>query len=104
SADDVFGEDAFGNVVEALEVAPTGDRQPPLPEQPLESRLAVRPSPPRAGALAGHRQLTGGNRTALDDLAEHRVLEGALLAAHAGPALALVRHPPAHQRIHVERH
>jgi hypothetical protein len=51
------GNDALGDVVEALEVASAGDRDAPLSEEHFHRVLAFRPAPPRAAALAGHRQL-----------------------------------------------
>ena len=103
------GDDTLGDVINALEAAaprPGGDAAGP--EQPFERALGVAPFPPAAAASAVL-EVRGGHRAFGFDSPEDRVRLGALFAgegaqrAPAGRAALGAGHPPAQQRVEVER-
>ena len=112
---DGIGEDAFGEVVDALEATPRRSRDAPGPEEPFEGALAVAPAPPASRSLErpngfAVRQLPGAERAALPHCPQHGLDEVGPLAteprdaridtfAAGGPF-----HAPAQERLQVEPH
>ena len=82
--DDVGRQHALGEVVDALErAAPRCRGDEAGEEQPFDGELAVVPAPPGAAPFAAVGQLRRGERSAVGDLAQHRVDVLCLLLAKA---------------------
>ncbi len=99
------GQYAFGEVVDALEIASTALRRDHArPEQPFERSLRVAPAPPGAAA-AFAAQVARGAGTALFQFAEQRLDRVRVVPAETGEALVdplatlRPRHAPAQQRL-----
>jgi hypothetical protein len=100
--------DAFGEVVKALEAAASGDREQTGVEQVLQRRLSVArspPTPPAFGTLAGVGQVAGAERSAFGDLVVDPSHVHATRRLHVLPRPSgVLGHAVADQRIERKRH